>query len=77
MGAATKAGPAINGLRSDNFHHWHRRKNLLVMKIMGAMRSLKRPSDRCRNITEHVINLVPSIDVRSMSEDDVLAELDA
>ena len=48
-----------------------------VMNIMWAVRSLERLGDRCQNIAEHIIYMVLGTDVRHISLDDVLAEIDA
>lgn len=48
-----------------------------VMKIMWAVRSLERLGDRCQNIAEHIIYMVLGTDVRHISLDDVLAEIEA
>ena len=47
-----------------------------VMKIMWAVRSLERLGDRCQNIAEHIIYMVLGTDVRHISLDDVLAEIE-
>jgi phosphate transport system protein len=48
-----------------------------VMNIMWAVRSLERLGDRCQNIAEHIIYMVLGTDVRHISLDDVLAEIEA
>ena len=48
-----------------------------VMKILWAVRSLERLGDRCQNIAEHIIYMVLGTDIRHISLDDVLAEIEA
>ena len=48
-----------------------------VMNIIWAVRSLERLGDRCQNIAEHIIYMVLGTDVRHISLDDVLAEIEA
>ena len=48
-----------------------------VMKIIWAVRSLERLGDRCQNIAEHIIYMVLGTDVRHISLDDVLEEIEA
>lgn len=49
----------------------------VIMNIMWAVRSLERLGDRCQNIAENIIYMVLGTDVRHISLDDVLAEIEA
>ncbi len=46
-----------------------------VLNVLWAARALERMGDRCQNIAEYVIYLVIGKDVRHVSLDDVMAEL--
>jgi phosphate transport system protein len=46
-----------------------------VLNVLWAARALERIGDRCQNIAEYVIYLVIGKDVRHVSLDDVMAEL--
>ncbi len=46
-----------------------------VLNVLWAARALERMGDRCQNIAEYVIYLVIGKDVRHLSLDDVMAEL--
>lgn len=48
-----------------------------VLNVLWAARALERIGDRCQNIAEYVIYLVIGKDVRHVSLDDVMAELQA
>ena len=48
-----------------------------VLNVLWAARALERMGDRCQNIAEYVIYLVIGKDVRHVSLDDVMAELEA
>jgi len=48
-----------------------------VLNVLWAARALERIGDRCQNIAEYVIYLVIGKDVRHVSLDDVMAELEA
>ena len=47
-----------------------------VLNVLWAARALERIGDRCQNIAEYVIYLVIGKDVRHVSLDDVMAELE-
>lgn len=48
-----------------------------MLNVLWAARALERMGDRCQNIAEYVIYLVIGKDVRHVSLDDVMAELQA
>jgi phosphate transport system protein len=48
-----------------------------VLNVLWAARALERMGDRCQNIAEYVIYLVIGKDMRHVSLDDVMAELEA
>ncbi len=48
-----------------------------AINILWAARSIERMGDRCQNIAEYVIYMVLGMDVRHISLDDVLAEIEA
>lgn len=47
-----------------------------IINILWAARSIERMGDRCQNIAEYVIYMVLGMDVRHISLDDVLGEIE-
>lgn len=48
-----------------------------IMNVLWAARAMERMGDRCQNIAEYIIYLVRGKDVRHVSLDDLLAEVEA